>query len=172
MEKKEWICVGNSVKISLMCSKAMEKACHDPRLMRKLGDNIQQGPWWESSLCIDHEGHSAACHIPITGSRGHARMHLRAVRYEGALAQSNLKTGSTLWENWEKPIQSSCSITCCIPLFSVVLFHYSRAGTASSCAPLLNSRFYVDLKQIAEDTYLDPHKLNELNWVMLCGGAE
>lgn len=155
----------------------MEKACHDPRLMKKLGDNIQQGPWWESSLRIDHEGHSAAFHIPIIGTRGHARMHLRAVRYEGAWPQFNFKTGSTLWEIGVNHTKSQHhSLHNIIQCMCGVLFHYERAKDSWTilcwCFPLLNSRFSCDSRLIWDKLQrtLSWTHINELiNWVMSRG---
>ena len=63
--------------------RAMEKATTDTRLKDILGEHIQQGPWYEATMGVDHEGHSASCSFPVTGSLGSANLHLRAVRYEG-----------------------------------------------------------------------------------------
>lgn len=66
-------------------SKAMETASQDARLKEVLGDEIQRGPWhWcEASLAVAHEGHSASCSFPVSGSHGTGSLHLKAVRLNG-----------------------------------------------------------------------------------------
>ena len=66
--------------------KALAKANSDSQLKKIVGENIEQGQWYEASMTVDHEGHSAACSFPISGSLCSANIHLRAVRYEGRLA--------------------------------------------------------------------------------------
>ncbi|CAM6095747.1 unnamed protein product [Calypogeia fissa] len=66
-------------------SKAMETASQDPRLKEILGDEIQRGPWhwYEASLAVAHEGQSASCSFPVSGSHGTGSLHLKAVRFNG-----------------------------------------------------------------------------------------
>ncbi|KAG0572434.1 hypothetical protein KC19_VG094800 [Ceratodon purpureus] len=64
--------------------KALAKANVDSEFKAIVGENIDQGPWYEASMTVDHEGHSAACSFPVSGSLCSANIHLRAVRYEGS----------------------------------------------------------------------------------------
>ncbi|KAG0582224.1 hypothetical protein M758_3G042800 [Ceratodon purpureus] len=65
------------------CStKAIAKARNDPRLMRMIGDYVDQGPWYEATMDTAHEGHSATCRFPVHGTHGSAKLCVRAVRYE------------------------------------------------------------------------------------------
>ncbi len=63
--------------------KAIKKARDDRRLTMMIGENIDQGPWYEATMFKAHEGHSAMCSFPIHGTHGSAKLHVRAVRYEG-----------------------------------------------------------------------------------------
>lgn len=75
--------VYNDYLIFQQCSKsALAKANSDSSLKTILGENIEQGPWYEATMAVDHEGHSAMCHFPVSGSLASANIHLRAVRYE------------------------------------------------------------------------------------------
>lgn len=65
------------------CRKALEKAAHDTQLKKILGEHIEIGDWYESTIGVDHEGHSAYCNFPVKGSLNNANIHLRAVRFEG-----------------------------------------------------------------------------------------
>jgi hypothetical protein len=56
----------------------------DPEFRAVVGENVDQGHWYEASMTVDHEGHSAMCSFPVSGTLCSANIHLRAVRYEGA----------------------------------------------------------------------------------------
>jgi hypothetical protein len=65
------------------CSKkAMDQAVNNPRLLAVLGEHIEKGPWYEATMGLDHEGHSASCTFSVIGSLGTANLHLRAVKFE------------------------------------------------------------------------------------------
>ncbi|KAG0572435.1 hypothetical protein KC19_VG094800 [Ceratodon purpureus] len=80
--------------------KALAKANVDSEFKAIVGENIDQGPWYEASMTVDHEGHSAACSFPVSGSLCSANIHLRAVRYEetNSFASYFVLPGSGEWE--------------------------------------------------------------------------
>jgi hypothetical protein len=78
------------------CSeKAMDQAVNNPQLLAVLGEHIEKGPWYEATMGLDHEGHSASCTFSVIGSLGTANLHLRAVKFEGIVL--SLSVSTLLW---------------------------------------------------------------------------
>jgi hypothetical protein len=61
-------------------------------LLAVLGEHIEQGPWYEAVMGLDHEGHSASCTFCVNGSLGTANLHLQVVKFEGAVLSLSLST--------------------------------------------------------------------------------
>ncbi|KAH8955308.1 hypothetical protein BDL97_08G130200 [Sphagnum fallax] len=92
-------CLYDNFLIFQQCSrKALEKAAHDTQLKKILGENIEIGDWYESTIGVDHEGHSAYCNFPVKGSLNNANIHLRAVRFEDRRDSYFEWPGSGRWE--------------------------------------------------------------------------
>ncbi len=65
--------------------KAMDRTVNNPRLLAVLGEHIEQGPWYEAVMGLDHEGLSASCTFCVIGSLGTVNLHLQVVKFEGAV---------------------------------------------------------------------------------------
>lgn len=62
----------------------VEQRVHDHAALRKeLGDNLQLGPWYNSSVSITHDGHIAAVTLHCVGDRRASDIRLRLVRKGG-----------------------------------------------------------------------------------------
>ncbi len=73
-----------------VCRKAMDHAVNNPQLLAVLGEHIEQGPWYEATMGLDHEGHSACCTFSMIGSLGTANLHLQVVKFEGTVLSLSL----------------------------------------------------------------------------------
>eukprot|EP00850_Spirogloea_muscicola_P011692 SM000073S21468 [mRNA] locus=s73:539972:540538:+ [translate_table: standard] len=73
----------------------MAKVLGDDRLAEALGPPLQAGPWYNASIGVAHEGHSASCTFPVVGAHGNASVRVKAVRIGGGR--------STLWYNTVGP---------------------------------------------------------------------
>jgi len=78
-----------------VCRKAMDQAANNPQLLAVLGEHIEKGPWYEATMGLDREGHSASCTFSVIGSLGTANLHLRAVKFEGTVL--SLSVSTLLW---------------------------------------------------------------------------
>jgi hypothetical protein len=63
----------------------MDHAVNNPQLLAVLGEHIEQGPWYEATIGLDHEGHSASCTFSMICSLGTANLHLQVVKFEGTV---------------------------------------------------------------------------------------
>jgi len=75
----------------------MDHAVNNPQLLAVLGEHIEQGPWYEATMGLDHEGHSACCTFSMIGSLGTANLHLQVVKFEGTVLSLSLSLSTLLW---------------------------------------------------------------------------
>jgi len=74
----------------------MDHAVNNPQLLAVLGEHIEQGPWYEATMGLDHEGHSASCTFSVIGSLGTANLHLQVVKFEGTVLSLSLSLSLSL----------------------------------------------------------------------------
>jgi hypothetical protein len=77
----------------------MDHTVNNPQLLAVLGEHIEQGSWYEATIGLDHEGHSASCTFSMIGSLGTANLHLQVVKFEGTVVSLSLSLSlsTLLW---------------------------------------------------------------------------
>lgn len=73
---------------SSYCSKALEKASNNQKLIEAIGEPIVRGPWYNASLAVAHQRQSVSCTFPVSGPKGTGIFQLKAVRNGGMVYKS------------------------------------------------------------------------------------
>ncbi|GFP86105.1 hypothetical protein PHJA_000754400 [Phtheirospermum japonicum] len=64
---------------------AMEKASKNQAIIEAIGEPIVKGPWYNSSLAVNHKRRSVSCSFPASGPQGTRMFQLKAVHSDGSI---------------------------------------------------------------------------------------
>ncbi|XP_052154333.1 uncharacterized protein LOC127772343 [Oryza glaberrima] len=71
----------SDLSVFLSCSsQAIEKASQNQQIVNAIGAPIVRGPWYSTSIAVNHARHSVSCTFPVSAPQGNGLLKFKAVR--------------------------------------------------------------------------------------------